>query len=89
MREDHKALCHSVLDTMMRTNPTGCSLFQGPAIDALDSDNLKDDYRRTITEPRDFALIRRNIDSMVYQSISSFESDGSSLSIPSIFFLPI
>ena len=73
MKEEHVKLCESVLDALKTT--TGYSLFLGPAIDVLDTETLKATYRRMITEPRDFVLIRRNLENNAYAGVGSFEED--------------
>ena len=73
MKEEHVKLCESVLDAL-KTSP-GYTLFLGPAIDALETDTLKATYRQMITEPRDFVLIRRNLENNAYAGVGSFEED--------------
>ena len=66
-------LCHSVLDALMTVQ--GHTLFLGPAIDSLETEELKASYREIVQEPRDFGLIRRNLDANLYAGIGSFEAD--------------
>ena len=73
MKEEHVKLCESVLDSLKTTN--GYSLFIGPAIVALETETLKETYRQMITEPRDFALIRSNLENNAYPGVGSFEED--------------
>ena len=73
MKEEHVKLCESVLDALKTTS--GYSLFLGPAIDVLETETLKATYRKMITEPRDFVLIRRNLENNAYAGVGSFEED--------------
>ena len=73
MKEETTRLLHSVLDSL--TAVPAHTLFLGPAIDALETEELKASYRQMVEQPRDFGLIRRNLDAGAYAGIGSFQAD--------------
>jgi hypothetical protein len=73
MKDETTRLLHSVLDSL--TAVPAHTLFLGPAIDALETEELKASYRQMVAQPRDFGLIRRNLDAGAYAGIGSFQAD--------------
>ena len=73
MKDETIRLLHSVLDSL--TAVPAHTLFLGPAIDALETEELKASYRQMVAQPRDFGLIRRNLDAGAYAGIGSFQAD--------------
>lgn len=73
MKIEHVTLCESVLNSLKSS--VGHGLFAGPAVDSLETESLRATYQQMITEPRDFGLIRRNLENNAYAGVGSFEED--------------